>query len=196
MTMELRTYKPNKFTYFLGKTVYKLIGWRIEGNMPADLRKAVVIVAPHTSNWDFPVGLFASFYLNLSGYWVGKHTLFRWPMGILMRRLGGVPINRSASKNFVKQIAEYFKKYDDFRLIIAPEGTRKKAERWKTGFYHIAREASVPIVCAYIDFKRKVSGIGPIIQPTGDIQKDFELIREFYATIGAKIPENVTPIRI
>lgn len=190
MSGKLHTIKENRFTTWLGNTVYKMIGWKVEGHIPESVRKAVIIVAPHTSNWDFPVGLFASFALGLSGHWVGKHTLFRWPFGGLMRWLGGIPINRRKSKNFVSQAADYFKQYENFRLVIAPEGTRRKTTKWKSGFYHIAKEATVPIVCAFIDFRRKVSGIGPIIMPSGDLQKDFEKIRDFYLTVGAKRPEN------
>ncbi len=181
----------NKFVSWLGKTVLKITGWRVEGRVPADIPKSVMIVAPHTSNWDFPIGLMASFALELKGYWVGKHTLFRRPFGGLMRWLGGIPIDRGSSKNFVEQAADYFRERENFILVLAPEGTRKRVDEWKTGFYYIARAAGVPIICAFLDYNRKVAGIGPAIFPTGDIRADMQKIREFYRGIGAKRPENV-----
>ena len=192
----LRKLKINRFVYWLSKAVLRIIGWRIEGQMPENIDKAVVIVAPHTSNWDFPLGLCASFVLRLNGHWVGKHTLFRKPFGGIMRWLGGISINRGASKNFVEQAADYFQEHDPFFLVIAPEGTRKKVDSWKSGFYHIARTASVPIICAYIDFKRRVSGIGPVIIPTDDLQEDIRRIREFYETIGPCNTENFGVVKI
>ncbi len=187
----LKRFDNNRFTIWLGRVVYKMIGWQVEGSVPESVPKSVMIVAHHTSNWDFPIGLFGSFALNIKPFWIGKHSLFNWPMGRLMRWLGGIPIDRRHSKDFVKHAIQLLNDHEKLMLVIAPEGTRKRVDQWKSGFYYIANGASVPIICAFIDYKRKVTGIGPIIMPTGDIQADLQKIRAFYQTITAKKPENV-----
>lgn len=185
----------NRFFHWLGKTAYKLTGWRTEGK-PPEIPKAVVIVAHHTSNWDFLVGLMASFIWKFSPFWLGKHTLFRWPLGGLLRRLGGIPVDRRASRNLVEQVTRIFQSRERFWLTIAPEGTRQKAQKWKSGFYHIARSAGVPIICAFLDYKRKVAGIGPIIFPGEDLAADMQKIREFYNTVTGKYPERAGVVDI
>lgn len=187
----LKRFDNNKFTIWLGRMVYKMIGWQVEGSVPESVPKSVMIVAHHTSNWDFPLGLFASFLLRIKPFWIGKHTLFHWPLGRLMRWLGGIPIDRRASKDFVNHTIQLFNEHEKLMIVITPEGTRKRRDQWKSGFYHIANGASVPIICAFIDYKRKVTGIGPMIMPSGDIQADMKKIRAFYQTITAKKPENV-----
>ncbi|HOD36706.1 MAG TPA: lysophospholipid acyltransferase family protein [Syntrophales bacterium] len=166
----------------------KMIGWRREGSLP-DIPKYVLIVAPHTSNWDFPIGLAFAFDLKLRGYWLGKDSLFRWPFHGFVRWLGGIPIDRSRSSDVVAQIVQIFKERKNLTMVVAPEGTRKKVAHWKSGFYHIARGADVPIVLAFIDYLRKAGGIGPVFKPTGIIETDMEFIRSFYEKVTGKYPE-------
>jgi 1-acyl-sn-glycerol-3-phosphate acyltransferase len=154
-----------------------------------DADKLVVIAAPHTSNWDLPVLLSLGFSLRAKACWLGKHSLFRWPFGLLFRWMGGIPVYRSASHNMVEQTVETFRNSEKLILAIPPEGTRSKVSYWKTGFYYIALGAGTPVAMAFIDYKRKASGIGPTLYPTGDIEADMEVIRNFYATVTAKYPD-------
>lgn len=166
----------------------KVFGWRLEGRLP-DVDKLVVIAAPHTSNWDLPVLLSVAFALRAKACWLGKHTLFRRPFGFLFRWMGGIPVYRSASHNTVAQSVEMFRNSERLILTIPPEGTRGKVSHWKTGFYYIALGAEIPIAMAFIDYKRKASGVGPTVYPTGDIEADMEIIRNFYTNVTAKYPD-------
>jgi 1-acyl-sn-glycerol-3-phosphate acyltransferase len=181
--------------YWLAKMLLRLFGWRVEGPAP-DLPKYVLIVAPHTSNWDFLVMLALAAALRLKVTWMGKHTLFRPPFGRIMRRLGGLPINRTARHNAVEQAIESFRASDRLALAILPEGTRKRASYWKSGFYHIARGANVPIALGFADYQRKVGGIGRVFMPSGDTEADMAIIRDFYTGIIGKRPEQFGEIRL
>jgi len=181
--------------YWLAKTLLRLFGWRVAGPAP-DLPKYVLVVAPHTSNWDFLVMLALAATLRLKVTWMGKHTLFRPPFGRIMRRLGGLPINRSARHNAVEQAIESFRTSDRLELAILPEGTRKRAPYWKSGFYHIARGANVPIALGFADYQRKVGGIGRVFMPSGDIEADMAIIRDFYTGIVGKRPEQFGEIQL
>lgn len=163
----------------------RLFGWRMEGRTP-DLDKFVLIAAPHTSNWDVFVMLAAAFTFRAELFWIGKDSLFRGPLKALLRWMGGIPINRSGSQNLVAKTAALFDQHDRLILAIAPEGTRKKVRYWKTGFYYIAHTAGVPIVMGFIDFQRKVAGLGPTLIPTGDIEADMQTLQAFYANIRGK----------
>lgn len=161
------------------------LGWRIEGNFP-DLKKFVVIAAPHTSNWDFVIGLSSAFAIDIDAHWIGKHTIFRWPFGKLMRRLGGIPVNRAKSSGLVPQVVQEFRKSETFVLAIAPEGTRGKVERWKSGFYQIALQAEVPVVCGYFDFPSRTVGLGKVVYPSGDYEADLADIISYYSHFKGK----------
>jgi len=164
---------------FIGLT--RLRGWRIIGDKPTD-KKYVLIAAPHTSNWDFPTMMAASFILRLDVHWMGKHTLFpAGPLGAIMRWFGGIGIDRRKSHNTVEQMVDNFNQREDLVVIITPEGTRSKVNYWKAGFYHIAVGAGVPIYMAYVDTKLKHVGMGPAFYPTGNFDKDILEIRAFYA---------------
>ena len=176
---------PSKFMAWTGLIFLKMLGWRVEGEIP-DIKKFVIIAAPHTSNWDFPITLAVSFALKIKIYWMGKAVMFRWPFGAACRWLGGIPIDRTSSHNVVEQSVEAFRERDELIMVIPPEGTRKKSSYWKTGFYHIARGANVPIVMGFLDYRRKVGGIGPTFYPTGRIEKDMQEIKTFYATITGR----------
>lgn len=163
----------------------RLAGWRVEGNAPAE-EKYVLIAAPHTSNWDFPVTLMVCFALRLNVYWMGKASLFPPVIGKIMRWLGGIPVNRDRTGNLVQSTIEAFHQHKQLTVIVPPEGTRGTVTHWKTGFYYIAQGAGVPIALGFLDFKRKVGGVGMLFYPTGDIAKDMQAIQEFYAGIIGK----------
>jgi len=165
----------------------KISGWRTEGTLP-DIPKFVMTAAPHTSNWDFPIMMFIAFKLKGKLYWMGKDALFRKPFNRLFRWLGGIPINRGRSNNVVKQMVDKFVEMDRLILTIPPAGTRKKVKQWKSGFYHIARGANVPVVLGFLDFKRKKGGIGPTVTITGDMEQDMMVISSYYANIEGKHP--------
>ena len=175
--------------HFLYKFFFTRLGWKINGDVPRDLKKYIIVVAPHTSNWDFLVGLAVRSIMKFPSNYLGKKELFNPPFGWLFRKLGGYPVDRKGSHNLVDQVAEIFKSEDQFIIAIAPEGTRKNVTKWKTGFYHIARGAGVPIVMSYLDFKRKVAGVGPTFIPTGDIEADFRVFEEFYTKVTPKYPD-------
>jgi 1-acyl-sn-glycerol-3-phosphate acyltransferase len=185
----------NKFQKFLGISFLKLVSWQAVGDVP-DIPKFVMILAPHTSNWDL---LFIMVVLNALGikfYWFGKKEVFRWPIGGLFKWLGGIPINRGSRQNMVQQTIEIIQAREQIIVGVAPEGTRGNTKYWKTGFYHIANQAKIPIVFAFLDYDRKVGGLGPIMNPSGDIEEDMETIRQFYKKIVAKHPNNVGNISI
>ena len=171
----------------LSLAILKLPGWRVEGHFPADCPKCVVIAAPHTSNWDLPNTLMAGFALRANLYWMGKRSIFRPPFGAFMRWLGGIAVNREKSNNLVAASVEAIRAArGSLQLVVPPEGTRSKVRYWKTGFYYIAHGAGVPIVLSYMDYARKVSGIGPVFHPTGDIERDMAEIKAFYAPFRGK----------
>jgi 1-acyl-sn-glycerol-3-phosphate acyltransferase len=168
-------------------TYLRLTGWRVEGALPPEAAKSVFIAAPHTSNWDLPNTLMAAFALRLNIHWMGKQSIFKPPFRGLMMWLGGIPVNRDKSTNLVAASAQALRKADGpLQLVVPPEGTRAKTRYWKTGFYYIAQEAQVPIVLAYMDYSRKVCGIGPLFQPTGDVEADMARIKAFYAPFKGK----------
>jgi 1-acyl-sn-glycerol-3-phosphate acyltransferase len=168
-------------------TFLRLSGWRVEGHLPPEAQKSVLIAAPHTSNWDLPYTLMVAFVLGLQVRWMGKSSLFRFPFGGLMRWLGGIAVNRQQSGNLVAASAESIRQASGpLQLIAPPEGTRRKTRYWKTGFYYIAMGAGVPIVMAYMDYERKLSGLGPVFTPTGVIEADMARIKAFYAPYKGK----------
>ena len=162
-------------------------GWTLQGQLPADQPKCVLIAAPHTSNWDLPYTLMVAFALRVDIYWMGKRSLFRWPFGALMRWLGGIPVDRSTSSNLVAASAQALRAADGrIALVVPPEGTRSKTRHWKSGFYWIAHAAGVPIVMAYMDYPRRLSGLGPVFTPSGDIEADMVQIKAYYAAFKGK----------
>lgn len=169
-------------------TLYRLAGWRPEGRLPAE-RKFVIMGACHTSNWDFLVFLGTVHALGRQVRFIGKHSLFKWPIGGFMRALGGVPVDRSSRQDLVSQIVAQFDAHEDFALVVAPEGTRSRTTEWKTGFYQIALKAGVPIVVAGPDYPTKRGVIGPIIHPTGNYEEDMKPAFAFYRTITPRHPE-------
>ena len=171
----------------IARSALRLTGWRTQVIQPRT-SSYVLIGAPHTSNWDFVIILLVMAVENIPIRWMGKDSLFRGPMGVFMRSLGAIPVNRRESTNLVDQVAAKFDEYDDLIIGLAPEGTRSKTSRWRSGFYYIALKSRVPIVMAYIDYENKICGLGPSITPTGDIQADFSKIRDFYSGFVGKYP--------
>ena len=162
-------------------------GWTLDGQLPEGCPKCVLIAAPHTSNWDLPYLLMVAFALRLNVQWMGKAQIFRFPFGPLMRWLGGIPVDRAASSNLVAASAQAIRDAPgDILLVVSPEGTRGKTQRWKTGFYWIAQQAGVPIVMTYLDYPRKLSGIGPVFQPTGNVEADMAAIKAWYSPFKGK----------
>ena len=171
----------------LSRGFLRLTGWTLAGQLPADQPKCVLIAAPHTSNWDLPYTLMVAFALRINIYWMGKAQLFRGPFGPLMRWLGGIAVDRSQSTNLVAASALAIREADGpLCLVVPPEGTRSQTRQWRTGFYWIAHEAGVPIVMAYMDYPRKLSGLGPVFKPTGDIDADMAQIKAYYAQYKGK----------
>ncbi|WP_240325605.1 1-acyl-sn-glycerol-3-phosphate acyltransferase [Sphingomonas mesophila] len=167
---------------------YKLSGWRPHCPLP-DIPKMVIVGASHTSNWDFLVFLGTVHAVGRRVRFIGKHSLFRWPMGGFMRALGGVPVDRGKSQDLVAQIVEQFAADEDFVLIVAAEGTRSRTTRWRTGFYQIALRAGVPIVCAGPDYPAKRGIFGPVIHPTGDYEADMAPAFAFFRSLKPRHPE-------
>ncbi|MFZ6720747.1 lysophospholipid acyltransferase family protein [Undibacterium sp. Ji49W] len=178
----------NAIMRYLSLMGLRLAGWKVEGIVPAE-QKYVLIAAPHTSNWDFPVTLAVCFALRLRVYWMGKSSLFPPVIGGIMRWLGGIAVDRSKSGNLVQGTVDAFNENPRLTVIVPPEGTRGKVTHWKTGFYYIALGAGVPIALGYLDFKRKAGGIGKMFMPTGDIAADMAEIQQFYCGIAGKNPQ-------
>ncbi|MBU0712871.1 lysophospholipid acyltransferase family protein [bacterium] len=179
----------------IARSVLRLTGWRIHV-IPPPTSRYVLIGAPHTSNWDFFIALLFMTVEGIPVRLMGKDSLFRGPIGVFMRSLGAIPVNRRESTNLVDQVAAKFDEYDELIIGLSPEGTRKKTSCWRTGFYYIALKAEVPIVMAYLDYGNKVCGLGPSIKPTGDIQADFMIIRDFYSGIVGKYPQKQGEIEL
>jgi 1-acyl-sn-glycerol-3-phosphate acyltransferase len=159
--------------------------WRVEGDIP-DIPKMVMIAAPHSTNWDFIVGVAAKLMLQLKVKFLGKDTLFRFPLGIIMRRLGGIPVDRGSSNDVVSAIVAEFQQRRQLILAVAPEGTRKRVERWRTGFYHIAHNAGVPIVPVALNWKERAIQIGAPFHTTGDIETDLRFLQGRFADVRGR----------
>jgi 1-acyl-sn-glycerol-3-phosphate acyltransferase len=187
--------KISKIQTLMGKVFLKGMGWNVSGNLP-NLPKFVLICAPHTSNWDLLFMLACFYVMGVQANWMGKKAIFRWPFGSIFKWLGGIPIDRRAPQNIVQQMVQVIQSREYIIIGLAPEGTRSKTGYWKTGFYHIARESQVPIAFGFLDYGRKVGGIGPVIETTGNIEADMVVIRDFYSDITARYPDKVGVIGI
>ena len=169
--------------------LYKVFRWKMVNNFPKDLKKYVVIAAPHTSWIDFPIAILSRMASGIMINFIGKNSLFNGPFGFFFRSLGGTPVDRSKSNNLVDAIIQIFNSKEEFRLGLSPEGTRKKVDKWKTGFYYIAKGAKVPIVMATLDFKNKEVKISEPYYTTDNLEKDFEVFHSFYKNVKGKNPE-------
>ena len=175
---------------YLFVLIFKLLGWSLEGSFEGKPPKFIVIVAPHTSNWDFPLGIMVRSIARINGTkFLGKSQLFKFPHGFLFRSLGGYPVERTKYNNLVDAVVAIFNSKEQFSIGLAPEGTRSKVNRLKTGFYHIAKKAEVPFYLVGFDFNRKKVVINEPMYPSDNMFKDFEIIINFFASIKAKNPE-------
>lgn len=182
----------NFFAKLLGKSILRFSGWRFDGQFP-NLSKMILIGAPHTSNWDAYYGFAAVLAMGLRVNWMAKRSLFPKPLRGLLRALGGIPIDRSASQGVVYQTQAAFRDRSELVLVVTPEGTRKRVPRWKSGFYYMARQAGVPISLGFLDYGKKCLGFGPLITPGDDMENDFKTIQAFYAKVTARHPEYFNP---
>ncbi len=174
----------------LAKMILRWIGWKIKGQMP-DKKKFVLIVAPHTSNWDTIIGLLGRYAVGIQPKFIAKKEVFFFPLGPILKAVGGIPLDRSKHHNLVEQMVELFKDKDEFILGLTPEGTRSPVKRWKTGFYHIAEKADVPIAMVGFDYPKKEIIIREPFWTTGDIEKDFEDILKFHRSIEGRYPKKI-----
>lgn len=170
--------RGNRPGMLTAQMLMRFFGWGIEGNFP-DEKRLVVIVAPHTSNWDFIIGVAAIYALNIKVKFLAKHTLFGWPLGVIMRALGGMPVDRSQPNGVVGEVIADFGRYDRLALAITPEGTRKRGVRWKEGFYHIAHGVHAPVVPVTFDYRARRIFIGAPLYPTGDVQAEIDILKQF-----------------
>jgi 1-acyl-sn-glycerol-3-phosphate acyltransferase len=169
--------------------ILKILGWKIVAAMPEGLRRGVLIVAPHTSNWDFVIGRLFFMVLGIKSKFLIKKESFEGLFGYILKQLGGIPVDRKNSNNVVNDVAHLFRDNKELVVIITPEGTRKLTKNWKKGYYYIAELAKVPVIVSFIDYKKKEGGIAFVFKPTGDYEKDFQPIKELYLTKQAKYPE-------
>lgn len=179
---------------FIHKILLKLSGWRVDQDLPSQYKNCVMIAAPHTSNWDLYYSLLSMKILKVPLKFTIKKQWFRFPFNLIIKPLGGIPIDTKRTKQNIKNgkvnlMAELFKKNSNLVLMVTPEGTRSFNDKWKTGFYHVAKIANVPICLGYLDYKNKIAGVGKSILPSGDIAKDMKEIMSFYLSKGAKFPE-------
>lgn len=179
---------------FLARCWLALWRWRAVTPATPLPRRCVMIAAPHTSNWDFPLTLALAAVSGVRIHWLGKRQLFRGPMGPVMRALGGISVERSSPQGLVGDLAARLGEDDDLVLVVPAEGTRSAGDHWKSGFYRIAQQAGVPIVCAFVDRATRTGGFGPVIEPSGDVRADMDLVREFYAgKVGLRPGNETTP---
>lgn len=177
----------------IATAILKVSGWDVVGQVP-DVDKAVYIAAPHTSNWDGFWLIVGKTVLGLEAHFLAKHTLFWWPFGPILKRFGAIPVDRSRGAGVVEQLIDMFRNSEYLNLALAPEGTRRWTQYWKTGFYRIAVEADVPIVLGFIDYGSKKMGIGGVFKPSGDAEKDLKFLRDFYRPLMPRHPRNRGPI--
>jgi len=182
-------HRGNRLSRALGRLLLRLLGWRLAGGLP-DHPRLVVIVAPHTSNWDFFIGLSAQLALGIDVSWLGKHTLFLGPWAPLLRWLGGIPVNRAAPQGLLPELVRRLKGRPAFLLALAPEGTRSRVFRWKSGFHVIARETGALIAPVGLDFPTREIRFGPVFTPSADFAADLKHLQGFYAGITPRHPEN------
>jgi 1-acyl-sn-glycerol-3-phosphate acyltransferase len=189
--MAVETRKPSLLSRALRALLmwfYHRQGWKAVGEIP-EPRRFIIIAAPHTSNWDFVYYLGLTQSLSITPRFMAKTSLFRWPMRNFMLDMGGVPVDRDKGGNYVQAMIDEFARHKEFMLTIAPEGTRGAVRKWKTGFYHIAMGANVPMVLGMMDYAKKTGGLGPMIWPTGDYEADMAKVAEVYAGVTPRHPE-------
>ena len=188
--------RPRRLSVLIGRLYLRLGGWTLLNDPPSGLKKAVLVAAPHTSNWDFPITVAASWAANYRLQWLGKMSLFKPPLGWLLKALGGVSIDRSKSMGTVAQLARRYTEAERMIIAVPASGTRSARPRWKSGFYHIAREAQVPVLCAYVDYTKKQIAYGPCFVPTSDVSADMDRVRAFFDGVEGRYPSKHSAIRL
>jgi len=184
----------NAVLYWIGRLWLTLTGWKVEGDVPP-LQHAIIIAAPHTSNWDLPHMLAVSWVLRWRISWMGKHTLFRGMGGRFLRAMGGVPVDRRAAGGVVASAARRLQSdAPPLILAVAPSGTRSRRDHWKSGFYWIAKTAECPIIMSYLDYGQRRVGIGPLLTPSGDLVADMDKVRAFYKDMDGRNSAKVSAI--
>ncbi|NKF52069.1 acyltransferase [Shewanella sp. WXL01] len=179
----------------LSRFILKLMGWRFEGELDAD-KPCIMAVGPHTSNWDFIIGILGRSALGVRIHFLGKHQLFIPPWGWLFRAMGGSPVDRRKHNNLVDAVAQLYQQHDNYKLALAPEGTRSPVKRWKTGFYHIAVKANIDIIPVGLDFARKTIVLGERFTPTQDIEVDMEQLMTFFRQIKGRHPKQIPTFKL
>ena len=177
----------------IAQFILRLQGWRVVGDVPAEISKYVIIAAPHTSNWDFVIGRAFGYTLGMEAKYLAKSQLFKPPYGWFFRWTGGISVDRAKHNSLVDFTIDLFNRSEQLIVGLTPEGTRTKVDKWKLGFYHIAVGAKLPIVLSFMDYKRKEAGVGKIVYPSGDLEKDLQIIEDFYKTINPKNPDLYNP---
>jgi len=173
----------------LSKLFLKIMGWKLVGGVPKEVKKAVLVCAPHTSNWDFPLALASFTIANLKVNYFIKKSWFFFPLNFLFKATGGVPVDRSKNHGMVDSMTLLLKESDEMIVVVPAEGTRSWVPKWKTGFYHIAKSAEVPIIMGYVDFKKNEVGFGPLLNISGDFEKDMTKIQAFFENKSGKFQE-------
>ncbi len=170
--------------------ILRMFGWKIDKTAPRTIDQAVIVVGPHTSNWDFVIGKLAFSYYKIPAKFLIKKDLFFPPLGWILKAMGGIPVDRKKSANVTIQAVNYFKQNKRLFMVFTPEGTRGYQPNWKKGFYFIAENANVPIYIAYMDYKRKIGGFHSLFEPTGDVDADIKYIKSVLSQYSGKFPEN------
>ena len=177
----------------MGKAIYfllRIFGWRIDPNPPQGVKKCVVVMGPHTSNWDFIIGRATFSHYGLKAYFLIKKELFFWPLGFFLKQMGGIPVDRKKAGNLTDQAVNHIKRLDEVYMVFTPEGTRSYNPNWKRGFYYIAQKAEVPIYIGYIDYEKKIGGFHSKFDPTGDAEADIKKIKNILKQYKGRVPEN------
>ena len=179
----------------LAKALLKSLGWRAVGTAP-NAKKYVLIAAPHTTNWDFPFTMAVARILGVKIRFLGKQSLFRFPFKTFFTAFGGISVDRSKANGTVEALVNLFTQHEELVVVIPVEGSRAKGKRWKSGFYHVARGANVPVALGWLDYEKKEGSIGQLLHLTGDMKKDMDFVRAFYSGISGKYPEQFTPPKL
>ena len=170
--------------------ILRVFGWKIDPHAPEGVKKCVVVVAPHTSNWDFIIGKMAFMSYGVNGKFLIKKEMFFFPFGWILKAMGGIPVDRKGGSKLTDIAADYFKENDKMFMVFTPEGTRSYNPRWKKGFYYIAQKAQVPIYIGYLDYANKIGGFHSIFQPTGNVDADIAHIKDVLREFKGRFPEN------
>jgi 1-acyl-sn-glycerol-3-phosphate acyltransferase len=173
----------------LAAWIFRLFGWKIDDRAPEGVKKCVIVVGPHTSNWDFIIGRLAFIKFGVNGRYLIKKELFFPPLGWILRALGGIPVDRKKNNNMTDQAVKLFEESEELFLVFTPEGTRKYNPNWKKGFYYIAMKAKVPIYICYMDYEKKIGGFHSPFHPTGDVEKDIAYIKSIMGQYKGKYPD-------